>query len=439
MNHYRSLLAALALVTLSVLGAGAQTPAYPMGSVIGDAQAGAPELAARGPWAVGVKTLVLANPSQTDIIASTKTGKAVTGDRSLKVEVWYPSPAGASAQITSYTDYLGRADQAGSLIPFSYAGRASRDIGPDKKGGPYPLVIVSHGYPGSRYLLSYLGENLASKGYVVAAIGHTDSTYEDVGSFTSTLVNRSPDQRFAISALLELSARDPFWSGLLDPAKVGLIGYSMGGYGTLRTLGAGCNDRAKNYAGDFVSSILASPTDKGDARIKAAVLFAPWGGIVGGGPTGLWDKDSLGRIATPTLWVAGSRDDVAGYSGIVSLFDGAIHSRRWLLTYANALHNVDPNPAPPEATTLAQASRWSDPVWDSRRMNNINEHFVTAFLNFWLKGDQKAAAYLDVKVEDSNAGIYALNKDGTQAPNHTYWPGFPARTASGLQLRSVTP
>ena len=35
--------------------------------------------------------------------------------------------------------------------------------------------------------MTYLAENLASKGYVVAAIGHTDSTFDNVGDFSSTL------------------------------------------------------------------------------------------------------------------------------------------------------------------------------------------------------------------------------------------------------------
>lgn len=409
-----------------------------LGSINGDAMPGAPDLAARGPFTVGVRTLSLTNPGQIDVLASLKAAKQVLGDRALKVELWYPGILAAGAkELTTYTDYLGRVDVPGSLIPYSFQGRACKDAAPDPKGGPYPLIILSHGYPGSRYLLSYLGENLASKGYVVAAIGHTDSTYEDVASFASTLVNRSPDQRFVLTELLAGKGQTSPWAGLLDPAKVGLIGYSMGGYGALRTLGAGCNERIKPYAGDFGASLLASPVDAGDPRIKAAVVFAPWGGAIGGGPTGLFDKDSLAKIKVPTFWIAGSQDDVAGYAGIQSLFEASVSSRRYLLTFANALHNVAPNPAPPEATTWGQASRWADPVWDSRRMNNINEHFVTAFLDYYLKGSEKAGAYLDVKVEDSNAGVYAMNKDGTKAPTFTYWPGFPARSALGLSLRSL--
>ena len=65
-----------------------------------------------------------------------------------------------------------------------------RDAAPAAAAGGYPLVILSHGYPGNRYLLGHLGENLASKGFVVASIDHPDSTYDDQKAFASTLYNR---------------------------------------------------------------------------------------------------------------------------------------------------------------------------------------------------------------------------------------------------------
>ncbi len=76
----------------------------------------------------------------------------------------------------------------------------------DRTGAPYPLVIISHGYPGNRFLLSHLGENLASKGYVVAAQDHFQSTYENKLDFASTLANRSPDQLFVLEEMARLSA-----------------------------------------------------------------------------------------------------------------------------------------------------------------------------------------------------------------------------------------
>ena len=42
--------------------------------------------------------------------------------------------------------------------------------------------------------MSYITANLASKGYVVAAIDHTDSVFDAMRGFDSTLLNRSNDQ-----------------------------------------------------------------------------------------------------------------------------------------------------------------------------------------------------------------------------------------------------
>ena len=61
-----------------------------------------------------------------------------------------------------------------------------RDAAPSGDG-PFPLVIVSHGYPGNRFLMAHLAENIASKGFVVASIDHVDSTYRDQAAFGSTL------------------------------------------------------------------------------------------------------------------------------------------------------------------------------------------------------------------------------------------------------------
>jgi predicted dienelactone hydrolase len=412
---------------------GFASKAHPYGSVVGDAMPGAPTLASRGELKVGVKTLSFVNTKVVDVLGSTEKDPFPLYDRSLTVEVWYPAVVKeGQEEITVYTDHLGIAS---SLTPFNFAGRAVRDADPDTSQGPYPLVILSHGYPGSRYMLSYLGENLASKGYIAAAIGHTDSTYEDAADFQSTMVNRTLDQKFMIDMMLNLSERDGFLSGLIDPDQIALIGYSMGGYGTLETLGAGCNQLVEGLMKKFAPFIMAKPEDAPDPRIKASVLFAPWGGSFDGAPTGIFDTESLKKITAPTLWIAGSQDDISGYSGIVNLFEASKNSDRYLLTYENALHNVAPNPAPPEAKHWGQASRWAEPVWSSSRMNNINQHFITAFLEKQLRGDTEAGSYLDVKVESSNDGVYAVDEGGAPTGDHTYWPGFEARTAVGLKMR----
>ena len=66
-------------------------------------------------------------------------------------------------------------------------------------------------------------------------------------------------------------------------------------------------------------------------------------------------------------------------------------------------------------------------------MNNITQHFVTAYFGEKLKGNDGMQSYLDI-IEVANDGVYAVEKDGTPKPEHTYWTGFQNRTAKGLKL-----
>jgi hypothetical protein len=70
-------------------------------------------------------------------------------------------------------------------------------------------------------------------------------------------------------------------------------------------------------------------------------------------------------------------------------------------------------------------------------MNNIAQHFVTAFLDLHLKGDTTRADYLDL-VEVAAEGVWSVAEDGRLNPDHTYWQGFPERTAIGLRLEART-
>ncbi|RRB15430.1 dienelactone hydrolase [Larkinella knui] len=400
----------------------------------GDLLPDAPELAPRGPHGVGVQTLKLMHAAQIDVL-HTKEGKSPTYDRPLTVEVWYPAkiPAG-KPQFVTYEDALGRAnDPKRPLVPFTFGGRALREAEPDRSGGSYPLVIVSHGYPGSRLLLTYLTENLASKGYVVVAIGHTESTYQDLAGFPSTLLNRSLDDLFVLNEMARLSAQTAksFLAGLVNTDNTALVGYSMGGYGALNVVGAGYSAQAVQFFGQLAGGSTALQTrtlsDPGykasqDPRIKAVVAFAPWGM-----ERGVWDAEGLAGLTRPTLLVAGSKDDVSGYEkGIKAIYDGAVNADRYLLTYVNARHNVAPNP-PPAATLkpgqpLDDYQHFSEPAWNERRINNINQHFVTAFLGIHLK-----------KLD------YAKFLDLPETSNDNPWTGFKPRTSVGLEMRHAKP
>ena len=411
--------------------------------IYGDLLPDAPELAARGDFSVGVQTLNLVNPDQVDINNLSETNPDALYDRPLTVEVWYPAtiPADA-AELTTYESQLGRAD-AGDVEAFTFSGRAFRDALPDASGAPYPLVIVSHGFPGSRYMMTYLTENLASKGYVVVAIDHTDSTFADVGNFFSTLLNRALDQNFVLNEIATLGAGDGFLGGLVNADNTAIIGYSMGGYGALNAAGAGYNSVLQGFLPAIAPRMAGNPDYEAslDERIKAIVVFAPWGGTLsafGLAELSFWDAEALGGIEVPSLWIAGELDDVAGYSAIVSLFDNAVNSERYLLTYENALHNVAPNPPPAVVRNFADYERYSEPAWDEARINNINQHFVTAFLGQYLKAED-FSAYLQPAVENANDGVVSLDEAGNPTEDYTYWAGFLPRTATGMSLRFVAP
>ena len=430
---FRALLFSASLIAilfngLTINTVNAQTNDFLYGDQLPDA----PELSARGEYKVGVKTVNLVNPNQVDILNS-KEGNDPTYDRPITIEVWYPANVGDDAKTVVYDEVMGtRGDSLRPLTPFTFKGRAYRDATP-KTGNKFPLVVVSHGYVGSRYLMTYLTENLASKGYIVAAIDHTDSTFKDANAFQSTLLNRPKDIRFVINEMEKMGAKGSKnnLEGVVDADNTAIIGYSMGGYGVLNVGGAGYSaGLAQFFTGMTGGSTAISVHTAGnaayekmtDARIKAIVAFAPWGM-----ERGVWDAEGLKGLKTPTFFIAGSQDDISGYEkGIKAIYEGAVNADRYLLTYMNARHNVAPNPPPAEALApglhIDEYYRYAEPSWDQRKMNNINQHFVTAFIGKHLK-NQDNTKFLEVQ-EDSN------EKD---------WTGFKPRSSTGMELLHAQP
>ncbi len=416
-------------------------------------QADAPELARRGSYPVGVRTLEIVHQNQIDILRFDKqTGKAPVTDRTLKIEIWYPAviPPGQQESTTYSSAMPHSAPDANAT--FEIAGKALRDA-PPLPGTRCPLVVVSHGYPGSRTFLTYLTENLASKGYVVAAIDHTDSVFGAVRGFSSTLLNRSSDQLFTIEALGRL-ASDPanFLHSLLDASNAAIVGYSMGGYGALTSAGAGLakvGPVAKFVPGNYLDDWSAgSPKFQAlDRRsIKAVVAIAPWGEQP---PYSAWDARSLAAIHVPSLFIAGDHDDVADYAhGVKPAFEQAVNSDRYLLVYQAARHNTGGNPPPPGlALDFNQLQAFDEPVWRKDRITAINQHFITAFLDLHLKGDTSRRTYLDVRVPESNNAVWKVPEGvsdngsfstGQDAAGDPFWKGFQRRWALGLELHHYT-
>ncbi len=437
MTHFAA--GALALTSLSQAGETmAQTAPTGHDNRIDLQRPDAPELAAPGGGPIGVRTIMTVNPGQLDIL-NVKDGARPTYDRPLTLEVWYPAAEGTEPGGV-YDVYL-----RDGVTKVKIRGKAARDAAPSAEG-PFPLIIISHGYPGNRHLLSHLGENLASKGYVAVSIDHTDSTYHDKAAFGSTLVNRPLDQKFVLEEIARRAAGDGFLGGLADADRTGLVGYSMGAYGAVITSGGGVAQTGIDHAWGAPDGTLAvhkagSETHEAliDDRIKAVVAIAPWGMN-----HGFWTAEGLAGVRKPILFVAGTADDVSGYDpGVKTIYQASTGADRWLLSFENANHNAAaPMPAPVESWEPSPAldfvpfEHYADAVWDTVRMNNILQHFATAWFDWRLKGEDAKAAYLDL-VENAANGVYALNEDGTPKPEHTYWKGFANRTAKGLRMESL--
>ena len=418
-------------VTLGLAGIGAagMLCANPIDQIRPDA----PALAPYGDHVIGVQTLEFTHAGQVDIL-NTTADNAPTYDRPLTVEVWYPAAPGTQPG-GEYITTLRDGNRQATLT-----GRAARDAAP-AEDALFPLIVISHGYPGNRFLMSHLGENLASKGYVTVSIDHTDSTYSDKGAFGSTLLNRPIDQRFVIDSMASLNG--PL-GAIIDGDTVGVIGYSMGGYGAMIFGGAGVTQASTEYSWGTPNGLLAAHLAGSeshealiDDRVKAIIAIGPWGNNAG-----FWDAQGLAGFRKPLMLMAGSVDDTSIYDAIRGIFDGTTGTDRHLLTFDNAGHNAAaPMPAPRESWGVdeglgyAPFEHYADAVWDTNRMNNIAQHFATAFMDVHLKGMVDEATYFDL-VPVSGDGVVALDDAGKPTDEHTYWNGFGAGTAAGLRFES---
>jgi len=139
------------------------------------------------------------------------------GEYRVPVAVWYPSPA-----PTTEWD-------AGP-----YHLHATRDA--PLAAGRHALIVLSHGSGGSELGHFDLAEALARAGYIVAAPRHLgDSFDEPQGRGSDVQLTGRPWQ--AVAALDTVLADARFAPGI-DASRIGMAGFSAGGYTTLVMAGA---------------------------------------------------------------------------------------------------------------------------------------------------------------------------------------------------------
>jgi len=184
-------------------------------------------------------------------------------------------------------------------------------------GHDLPLIVISHGDGGMMSSHSDTALALASAGFVVAAVTHTGDNAQDQ-SYVGTprwLVDRPRHIHLVLDYMLD----GWFAHRQVDPARVGMFGFSAGGFTALVSIG-GVPDLAQigthcKAHPEFACTLWKQmPTELipdskwiHDARIKAAVIAAPGFGFA-------FEPDGLSNVkASVQLW-NGTDDKIVPYA-----------------------------------------------------------------------------------------------------------------------------
>ncbi len=216
----------------------------------------------------------------------------------------------------------------------------------------FPLIVLSHGTGGWFGGHYDTAEFLARHGYVVGAITHPGDNVDDRSGFgTARLLVDRPSH---ISFLLNYVLIDPQFSQVIDPERIGIFGFSFGGYTAIVIIGgkpgfSNINEHWTHhphdpYAKDMAELIRTCPIPSDtlalhDPRVCAAVIMAPGLGF-------MFDKDALATINIPVRLYRAEHDEVLVFPS------NAEHVRRMLpqepeyIVVKGAGHYVFLAPAP---------------------------------------------------------------------------------------------
>ncbi|MDN3245635.1 MULTISPECIES: alpha/beta hydrolase [unclassified Streptomyces] len=315
-RSHRVALAALLTCALAVplLGAAPatasqQAPAQAKYSVPGTRSTSAPELPRpAGQHPVGRRALHLVDRHRTDPWVPTARG------RELLVTVSYPARragdgAPAAYMTTDEARLLLEARGLAGVVPAeTLAGtRTHARVGAAPARGRFPLVLLSPGFGMPRATLTSLADDLASRGYVVAAVDHAYESLatefpggrvmpcvacEEVdGRDESGAVvrGRAADLSFVIDELTD-RRRTGALARVIDPRRIGAAGHSIGGATAAATMAA---DRRVRAGVDLDGDFFVDDAGSGLGRrpfmmVGAANTHSP--GSDGTDWAGAWDR-----------------------------------------------------------------------------------------------------------------------------------------------------
>lgn len=167
-------------------------------------------------------------------------------------------------------------------------------------GTKLPLIVISHGRIGNFLGHRDTAQALADAGFVVAAISHPGDNVQDSSRSNdlSVFVERPAD----IKRLIDYVLASWSYAAAIDPDRIGLFGFSRGGYTGLVVVGA--NPRFRRDIGMCAGqpSTICEGVRKGrleplvhDRRVKALVIADPL--------SIFFTKTSFGEVRVPIqLW-----------------------------------------------------------------------------------------------------------------------------------------
>ncbi len=253
-----------------------------------------------------------------------------------------------------------------------------------------PLIVFSHYSGGHRRTATYLCSHLASHGYVVTAMDHSEvvapelarrageTAAERAARIDDIIASRVPDVRFLLDRLLGGAVDIE-----LDAARIGLVGHSFGGW-----------------------TVLAVP--EVDARVRAVVALAPGGssspkpGILPVKLTFAWSRD------VPTLYLAGENDVPIPLAGVDELFDRTPSSKRmFILRRADHQHFIDDVEEAHQAVRTATFP--AEAAWIPAAMRPIAELSSGEEAHTFVRG--LTLAHMDATLRGSEAADELLSGD----------------------------
>ena len=268
-----------------------------------------------GPYAVGVVDRELVDP---------------TRDRRLMATVWYPAATtGDPAPLTHEPDALMAGLEYLTSLPglvfqhLRYLTVAASDGAPILDSDqPYPVLIFSHGLVGMRLQNASMLQDLASWGYVVLALDHTDAAAvtvfpdgetrfydearfgiapDDAASIGAIDTHMFPvwvaDQRFAFDTIEKWAQSDPLFAGKLNLDQLGTFGHSFGGATSLEVCRIDTRCRA---AADLDGGLYGAMVEQPASRPMLLMTSASSGSI--DEATAEW-RSAVARAQGPALWL----------------------------------------------------------------------------------------------------------------------------------------